>query len=38
MSHRVGIVGGGKMLGILDRNEISQNKIMKMIVEAKDDE
>lgn len=23
------------MLGILDRNEISQNKIMKMIVEAK---
>lgn len=38
MSHRVGIVGGGKMLGILDRNEVSQNKIMKMIVEAKDDE
>ena len=24
--------------GILDRNEISQNKIMKMIVEAKGDE
>lgn len=38
MSHRVGVVGGGKMLGILDRNEISQNKIMKMIVEAKGDE
>ena len=38
MSHRVGVVGEGKMLGILDRNEISQNKIMKMIVEAKGDE
>lgn len=38
MSHRVGVVGGGEMLGILDRNEISQNKIMKMIVEAKGDE
>ena len=38
MSHRVCVVGGGKMLGILDRNEISQNKIMKMIVEAKGDE
>ena len=36
MSHRVGVVNGGKLLGILEKNEISQNRIMKMIVEAKD--
>lgn len=38
MSHRVGVVNGGRLLGILEKEEISQNKIMKMIVEAKDDE
>lgn len=36
MSHRVGVVNGGKLLGILEKEEISQNRIMKMIVEAKD--
>lgn len=36
MSHRVGVANGGKLLGILEKNEISQNRIMKMIVEAKD--
>ncbi|WP_334196086.1 sugar ABC transporter ATP-binding protein, partial [Muricomes intestini] len=38
MSHRVGVIGEGKLLGILDRNQMSQNKIMKMIVEAKNNE
>ncbi|MGN8922100.1 sugar ABC transporter ATP-binding protein [Lachnospiraceae bacterium HCP28S3_F9] len=38
MSHRVGVVGEGRLLGVLERNELSQNKIMKMIVEAKNGE
>ena len=31
MSHRVGVVGGGKMLGILDRNEISCGETMLIV-------
>ena len=38
MSHRVAVVNGGRMIGFLEKDEVSQNKIMKMIVEAKDDE
>ena len=35
MSHRVGVVSRGKICGILDHDEATQNKVMKMIVEAK---
>lgn len=35
MSHRVGVIGDGKILGVLHKNEIAQDRIMKMIVEAK---
>lgn len=36
MSHRVGVVGDGQLLKILKRDELMQDKIMKIIVEAKD--
>lgn len=35
MSHRVAVIGEGRMLGILQGKEVTQDKIMKMIVEAK---
>ena len=37
MSHRVGVVGDGKLLKILEREDLVQDKIMKIIVEAKDE-
>ncbi len=35
MSHRIAVIAQGKITGILDREEATQGKIMKMIVEAK---
>lgn len=35
MSHRIAVIGQGRMLGILSHEEASQDRIMKMIVEAK---
>lgn len=35
MSHRITVIGEGKILGVLAREEASQDKIMKMIVEAR---
>ncbi|MDD2972541.1 MAG: sugar ABC transporter ATP-binding protein [Lachnospiraceae bacterium] len=35
MSHRVAVIAHGKLVGTLDKKEASQDKIMKMIVEAK---
>ena len=32
MSHRVGVVSRGKICGILDHDEATQNKVMKMIL------
>lgn len=35
MSHRVGVVAKGEIIGILSHEEATQDKVMKMIVEAK---
>lgn len=35
MSHRIGVVAKGKIIGILSHDEAAQDKVMKMIVEAK---
>ena len=35
MSHRVAVISGGEMRGILDKDEATQKKVMRMIVEAK---
>lgn len=35
MSHRVAVISGGELRGILDKDEATQNKVMRMIVEAK---
>ena len=35
MSHRVGVISGGEMRGILNKDEATQKKVMRMIVEAK---
>ena len=35
MSHRIGVVAKGEIIGVLSHEEASQDKVMKMIVEAK---
>ena len=34
MSHRVAVMAQGKKIGVLESGEATQDKIMKMIVEA----
>ena len=36
MSHRVAVISGGNINGVLGRKEATQEKIMKIIVEAKE--
>lgn len=38
MSHRVGVIGDGRLLKVLEHDELIQNKIMEIIVEAKNGE